>query len=646
MFGFGLFLLASWAGWGAAIRRLAVRGVVVDRGVQAGWGLAFTLVVGGVLNLAGVVGPRSLLLLSTTGLALLVWDGCRRGRRLLVLLRKRLPRGRGDWAFAAAMLAFVLILTGVYAASVCSTHFNAHDDLQGYFVFAAKMIQNGAMGPDPYSERRIVSLGGMTFLHATVLGVADPRYVGVVDPGVGLLLSAMLLAGAARCARTDRWAALLVLCLVVAIPSPRANTTSVLTGLALFLTLFLTLYRMLFRPSPGLRATILAAVPIALTAAALCCLKTNHLPATVLLVAAWYGIRLARLGRRAVTQQAAVASALTLLFLAPWMLALYWSNGTLFYPLLGRGFHGSAHDASFWAPGAGMTLGGAAGLVQSALRDLRLIPLLLLGAGTVVRRNLGARRWLLAAWALSAIASSLALSLSLGGGTMRHRYSYPFVYAAIFFLMLFAFPRGGGTDTRRIPQPSWPVGMVAVGVLVAAHLSGLAGYWQGRFTAIREGVEDSRNPYFMRRYVRRYGLVQQAIPAGATVLTRLEYPFLLDFSRNQVFVADYPGGSSPPPGMPFFRGDEPLAQYLCGQDIRYVAYSYFQEAGFSAEYFKDRLGPATEPMLRSQAQHTIDFQRNLAELGRTRKREYDDGDVFVLDLAESASGQPLSCAPR
>jgi len=31
--------------------------------------------------------------------------------------------------------------------------------------------------------------------------------------------------------------------------------------------------------------------------------------------------------------------------------------------------------------------------------------------------------------------------------------------------------------------------------------------------------------------------------------------------------------------------------------------------------------------------YTFDFQDNLDTLGRTRRRIYDDGDIFVLDLA-------------
>jgi len=132
--------------------------------------------------------------------------------------------------------------------------------------------------------------------------------------------------------------------------------------------------------------------------------------------------------------------------------------------------------------------------------------------------------------------------------------------------------------------------------------------------------------------------MQQAVAAGETLLTRLEYPFTLDFSRQTVFVADYPGGSSPPPGMPSFQGAEALAAYLTGQGVRYVAYSYRSEAGFDVGRWGHRLGEGTHPWTRAAARLAFDFQRSLDELGRTRARLYDDGDVFVIDLARTPGG--------
>lgn len=79
--------------------------------------------------------------------------------------------------------------------------------------------------------------------------------------------------------------------------------------------------------------------------------------------------------------------------------------------------------------------------------------------------------------------------------------------------------------------------------------------------------------------VRRYAALQQSIPPGSALITRVKHPYLLDFGRNRVFVVDWPGGASPPPGMPTFGGGNALADYFIARRIRYVAYSYATHDG-------------------------------------------------------------------
>ena len=649
MFVFGLLLLGSWTGWGAAVHRLFFRRVPVDLALQAAWGLAFALVVGGLLNLLRAATPAGIYLFSGTGLVLLLVDTWRRKRRLVAWAQGLTLRVRHDWLLAAAAAVVGGIVVVLYAAAVRTTIYNFHDDLQGYFVFPSKMIQTGALGPDPFSERRLLLLGGMSFLHACVLSVADLRYLSIVDAGIGLLLCVGLLLAIAREARANAWLRVGCLLIFLSIPPARANTTSLLTGLALFLALFLTLYRARLRR----RLFSQSILPVTLVAAGLCILKTTFVPAAALLVggASVLDLRYARCGWIAVCRRLALIGGLTLLLCAPWMASLYSSNGTLFYPFLGRGFHGSAYGA-FWQPSAGVTLANLGPLLLLTLRDLRVLPLFLLGAMPFLRPDLAARRGVLLAWLLAATMATLAVPLVLGGDVGRYRYCYSFLYASIFTLLLFASPRDA-VGWRR-----WTIrtlGGLAIAALLLAHGGHAASYWQRQLEAASKSVRMSpklvmrpagwdSHRVALKPYARSYTEMQRAVPEHVVLLARLEYPFLLDFKRNTVYIADYPGGSSPPPGMPFSQGGERLAEYLCGQGVRYVAYSYAAEAGFPKKVYRARLIPGMDPWIRQQAQHTLDFQRNLAELGRTRAAIFDDGDVHVLDLGLSADRQPLHCA--
>jgi hypothetical protein len=187
-----------------------------------------------------------------------------------------------------------------------------------------------------------------------------------------------------------------------------------------------------------------------------------------------------------------------------------------------------------------------------------------------------------------------------------------------------------------------PVGL-ALTVFVLAHGSDAKRYWEARIQRIQIAVEQSRTPGFKRGAARSGVKMQDAVPDGATLLARLRYPFVLDFTRHTILIANYPGGSSPPPGMPSFQGGEILARYLCEQSVRYVAYSYRKEANFSRETFEHRLAPEALPWNRAQAAHALDFQDNLVELGGSRRRIFDNGDVFVLDLGTSPKGESMGC---
>lgn len=89
--------------------------------------------------------------------------------------------------------------------------------------------------------------------------------------------------------------------------------------------------------------------------------------------------------------------------------------------------------------------------------------------------------------------------------------------------------------------------------------------------------------------------------------------------------------------MPYKKGGEPLAVYLLAHSIRYVAYSYADHALNTKEDVAVRLVPNFNSWIRSEAENALDFQDNLDELGKTRNRIFDDGKIFVLDLAVKTS---------
>ena len=69
-------------------------------------------------------------------------------------------------------------------------------DDPAYTLFPNRMLQTGAIGIDPFSDRLTASaLGGESFLQALVLAVLPVEYIHVVDPGLAYLAMGVVILG-------------------------------------------------------------------------------------------------------------------------------------------------------------------------------------------------------------------------------------------------------------------------------------------------------------------------------------------------------------------------------------------------------------------------------------------------------------------
>jgi len=169
--------------------------------------------------------------------------------------------------------------------------------------------------------------------------------------------------------------------------------------------------------------------------------------------------------------------------------------------------------------------------------------------------------------------------------------------------------------------------MLGAGILIGVTLDAAKFGYVGLAQAVKVAMT---NRAFASQAERiQYRRMQTPIPENALVLTRLDKPFLLDFKRNTIFIVDHPNGM--PPSIPRFKQAEPFAKYLLGRSIRYVAYSYRNEAGVPRKLFG---GPDSVAAHGSYYTYDLEFQHMLEELGQSRQRIYDDGDNFVVDLCQ------------
>jgi hypothetical protein len=508
--------------------------------------------------------------------------------------------------------------------------FNSDDDFESCFVFPEKMLQTGSMGPDPFSQRRLeASLGGKSFLDTFVLSMLSFGNLHLLDPGLGLLIIVGLLLGEFKEKGTPWWGRLGVLLLLLLIPPPIGNITSLYVSLALFLSLSRTLDWQAFQAGSPLSRVFVVAV----LGAAICSLKSTLIPTLLCFLAcSFLCYAIGQSDRRKALVELVTTLLLVLAFALPWMISMLQSGGTLLYPLLGRGYHQSVYGTSPSAYSE-LTASQAIGLILKHMTDGSSLTLLGLGLIYLLSRG-----WKISghevplALLVGALFGKITMTLATGGES-AYRYSFPFVMSGTLVLAVALTKRRvmSPQDEPKLasaPFAAWAVAAFLVGSCWDASRL----MYVDCLRNIRQGLKNV--PLVSALEIDEYKKLQHSIPHGDIILTRLDKPFLLDFRRNRVLIMDGPGEASLPPGMPLFRGNEALANYLVSKGIRYVAYSYGDEAGFS-RYFSYRLSPYNNVWNRTRAQHTFDVQDNLAELGKSRKRIYDDGKNFVLDLQQT-----------
>jgi hypothetical protein len=81
--------------------------------------------------------------------------------------------------------------------------------------------------------------------------------------------------------------------------------------------------------------------------------------------------------------------------------------------------------------------------------------------------------------------------------------------------------------------------------------------------------------------------------------------------------------------MPGFKDPEALVNCLVLKSIRYIAYSSWS---LNHPPDVDTSEPGLSSWFRLQSQLSHGFRDNVQQLAKTRKRLYEDGENFVLDL--------------
>ncbi len=639
MFFFGISILISWMGLGTLINYLIFPKNMQDIWLRTGWGLCLTLFIGGIMNITGIISPTLVFLLIGFGNIVFLTKVYLIKEKIWVNIKGLVKVcGESHILILFLLVNFLLLLT-IYSGSISNIHFNWGDDFHAYFVFPKKMLQTGSLGLDPFSEQRILMLGGMSFLHAIILSLGDFRNLNMIDVGLGTILTTGLLYGLSREFNLLKWMNLLVIFIALIIVPLKVNISSLVIGLALFITLFRTLW--VFRENKI--NYISKSIIISLVISALTSLKTNFIITLVgfLLLTYFFYFAHYKNNRKNIIKEIFLVCTFTVLFILPWSVANYQSNGTLLYPIFGNGFH----NASWLQFNSEISVRGILNSMKSIYLNMNSLPLIFfflifyIFGNTVVHD----KQKNIASMFVASISTPLIIVL-LSGGYGWDRFSWSAITASTLILLIVVFAR---IDSSRRLIRLMRVYIVLFGIclIVINNKTKLVDYYASYISSISTGLknhkiivkyDDKIYNSIDEQIEQRYLCVQHSIPENEIVLERTQYPFLFDFKRNNIYITHFLGASSLPPGMPFFNGGDVLAEYLLKQSIRYVVYSYKSEANFKYEDYLGLLSDNVTPFIKAQARYTFDFHKNIEELRENIKPIYDDGEIFVLDL-ESVS---------
>jgi hypothetical protein len=617
----GLALFAAWMGWGQLLHLTLFRRRAPLLLTPA-YGIAGLLAVGGYLNLLSACTPPAIYALCAIGWLALAATLAPR-RRGLTTSEKR-PRDAAALLLLALVLA-VLALRYLASAVTPIDHYSIHDDLQAYALFPIRIVQTGALGDDPFNERRLFTYGGIAFLEAMHLAPTTLLNLSLPDLGLGWIAFTM---AAAHLLATLRWPARRRYGLLLAIalfPPSQADVN--LSGCLLPATLILLLALLLIH---GLSRPHLIAA--AVVAAALCSMKATLVAPVSLTIVAFIAILLFQPRQRPAAVLAAmlVFGFVFLVVILPWAVALHHSSATLLYPVLGKGVHATGYGF-FKPPIAALTLKRFIKVcLVAGLPAFLLIGLLWAWRRFPARDDAATRTRIAAASLfLGALGGAFAIGIATAGSQMeRHLFGF---YASCLLFALLALHSCA-------PGQSWTSWLKGGALAIALCFAAMLGMNAAFFPETARGIGFALHPPVPdTAMIARTRAMQAAIPEGQPLLTRLAYPIYLDFARNPLFVADWPGITSPRPGMPVFHGPDALANYLLEHQLPYLAYSYADDAHFAPTDYAYRLEPSFHLWIRNQAQATLDFQDNVEQLARTHRHVFDDGYAYVLDLSKPAA---------
>lgn len=627
-------LLVNFTGWGRLAEKLA-RVQRLPISVACSMGIAVTIFLGGWLNLLHAIYPTVLFTYVVIGVL------------LYVLLRKQSPeasRWSNFWnnsSHWSRLLIVVTLLIMVFrvAGTVRLGTFRGDDDGMAYMVFPQKMLAAHHFASDPFSDRRVISsLGGSYLLQAFVIAATSLPHIGMADRTLGLVLLFL---------------ALLDLGIAFGLPPPQIAILELLAYLAPQETFNLT-FNIL--PIP----LVLAIVWIILATAgqqeqnrwryaaclggiggAIIALKSTFLPYVGAVALLPYLTQFWRLRRKDAWSLPIIAGLFSLVVIAAWMVAMQHDSGTFLFPVLGHGVDYSSYSIFPSMP----RFASDRALAKIFPQGIALLTLAAVQAISGIRDS----RSRLSFSVLIAAALAITAFNYESGGDYIWRYNFP-----QFFTAILVFAAAQAALYMSSPADRRTRSIYGIALLSLAGCMFYYDFEGGHFGPFRQMRTEiclyrgnlwtslSGMALVSPADFAEYRAVETALPPSSVALVNSTDAFLLTGTgRRKILVDDWAGAASPRPGWPFTQNPRAVAAFLRKNSVRYLVFNYDY-----ANWIDMRAcGAIPNRAHFSELDHALEIlntvtHRQFNQIRTMYKPIYDDGKIAVIDLAAPVPAGP------
>lgn len=528
---------------------------------HAVWGMASILAVGGFLMALSWAKAGLLILMVLAGTGLWIWQTTRD------LIKGRLMVDTVDW-----LRDFPLwVLMGIFFLSAVAWphQIDPNDDLLLYLTMPVRILQEGTL-LEPFSFRRAGTYGGHSMLQALMMSLGCEKNGHVVDMGWSRVILFGLIASLMADLRRRHYLIYLpLLLLLFLIPVPRINTMSALSG-GLFV--FAALAH-LTQTRPSTENSLLNWLPLALALMAAATMRPNFAAqagGAALMTALLLLWLRKRDESRAIMLFLAKSLAASGVLLIPWMLVLYRSNGTISLPP----FYG-------WTDPAFLDMSSRLGIWTDLKNGLIFLCRLevigfMAGLWVFLRGNSAGP----VAWAASISTTVFGLYLaykcSIVIPSETFRYLFPMLLAAFAFVVGTWLNDQAKSGQFNLTSPWTAAFCVSAALIAWTQL--VQGLREFRYTLSSIPVQIEQDGPIVRGGKPFFQQLQSVVPEQAKILAVVDFPYLLDYRRNTIYNIDAIGGSSLPPGLPYFQGANAVRDYLLSQGIDTIMSVKFDKA--------------------------------------------------------------------